>query len=195
MLRGSILANVPLRAGRWNEAAEMLEDCERKVPPGLGDKRVDRAWRNIQRELWFAQLRRAVSLWKAGNTDRAVGEAARAEHSDEEYVRSGAILLLAAADFTRAQGSNARARLSALAGHDPRFAGAVAYLQQASANSSDASTARQRLQASLGALGQSLGFVSQPLCEIVVDAARAADGAPQTAARPAVPPLTVKSAR
>src|SRR5262249_30630982 len=125
MYRDSILATVPLRAGDWKAAEKMLAASERKVPPGLHATRVDRSWRNTQRELWWVQLRRAIALWKSGDRDRAVREATNAQRSDEEYVRSAATLLLVANDLTRADRDAAAARLRALAGHDIRFAPAV----------------------------------------------------------------------
>jgi len=195
MFGESIVANVPLRARSWEEAAQLLADSERKVPAGLGDKRVDRAWRNVQRELWSVQLRRAITLWKTGKVDLAVAEAARAERSDEEYVRSGAILLLAAADLTHGQGGNARTRLSALAGHDPRFASAVAELDEFSTKGGDPGAMQPRLQTVLGGLDQSMDFVTQPLCEIVVEASHPRPTTPRNTVLDAVQALTASSGR
>ena len=162
MFRDSILANVALRQGDWAKAAEMLAESERKVPPRLTDKRVDRAWRNAQRELWSVQLRRAISLWKAGSVEPALAEAVKAQHSDEEYVRSAAVLLLAAGDVAHDRRSEARARLQALAGHDARFAAAAGELEKAPEASMG------KLQATLSGLDRSADFVARPLCEIVV---------------------------
>lgn len=166
MFRDSILANVALRQGEWTKAAEMLAESERKVPPGLSDKRVDRAWRNTQRELWSVQLRRAISLWKAGNAEQAAVEAANAHHSDEEYVRFAAGLLLAAADLAGGRRSAARARLQTLAGHDPRFVAAVSEFEQAPPGA----TSGGKLQATLSGLDRSADFVARPLCAIVAAA-------------------------
>ena len=163
MYRDSILATVPLRAGDWKAAEKMLAASERKVPPGLHATRVDRSWRNTQRELWWVQLRRAIALWKSGDSDRALREATNAERSDEEYVRSAATLLLVANDLTRTDRDAAAARLRALAGHDIRFAPAVG-----------AADLAPLLRATLSQLDRSMDFVAQPLCEIVAEAKRPA---------------------
>ncbi len=190
MFRDSILANVALRQGDWAKAAATLAESERKVPPGLTDKRVDRAWRNTQRELWSVQLRRAICLWKAGNVEAAIAEAVKAQHSDEEYVRSAAVLLLAAGDVTYDRRDEARVRLQALAGHDARFAPAAGELEKAPAAMSTG-----ELQATLRGLDHSADFVAQPLCEIVAEAVRPPVAAPVPAARSAAAPLTASSAR
>ena len=173
MFRDSILANLPFRKGDWKGAAEMLAASERKAPSGLSDRRVDRSWRNTQRELWWVQLRRAVSLWNDGNKTLAASEAAGAQHSDEEYVRSAASLLLLAADLTHGRRSEARARLHALKGHDVRFADAANALEAGRAADDDAQVLTRQLVATLGQLDQSADFVARPLCQIVTEAARA----------------------
>jgi len=167
MFRDSILANVSLREKDWGRAAELLIDSERKVPPSMTDKRVDRAWRNAQRELWWVQLRQAMSLWKSGKFDSAVAAAARAEHSDEEYVHSAAQLLLVAADLAHGERSHADLRLQALAGHDPRFASAAGEIRNVLPRGDDATAVARRLQEALASLDRSADFVTQPVCEIV----------------------------
>ena len=173
MFRDSILANLPFKSGDWKAAAEMLAASERKVPSGLSDTRVDRAWRNTQRELWWVQLRRAISLWKAGSGDLAASEAAKAQRSDEEYVRSAATLLLVATDLAHGQPSAARARLHALEGHDVRFADAVVALEAGRGAAADQHALAPQLRATLGQLDRSADFVTQPLCAIVAEAAQA----------------------
>lgn len=180
MFRDSILANVPFRNGDWKGAAEMLAASERKAPSGLSDKRVDRAWRNTQRELWSVQLRRAISLWNDGNRTLAAREAASAQHSDEEYVRSAASLLLVAADLMDGRRSEARVRLQAVKGHDVRFAEALDALEARPATDKDVQTVARRLEATLGQLDRSWDFVARALSQIVTEAARA--GVPPPAA-------------
>jgi tetratricopeptide (TPR) repeat protein len=193
MYRESILANVALRDGQWERAAEILAHSARKVPSGLRDKRVDRAWRNVQRELWSVQLRRAISSWKIGKIDLAVAEAASAEHSDEAYVRSAAIILLAAAELKRGHHDAAQARLQALAGHDPRFAAAVAALQRSATTGSDSTTAQNALEAAFARLDRSVDFVTRPLAALAAGASHAGDAATTAGAQAA--PVTASSGR
>ena len=167
MFRDSLLANAPFEKGDWEAAADLLASSARKAPTGLGDQHVARQWRNAQRELWSIQLRRAVSLWQSGQRDLVAAEAAKAQRSDEEYVRSAAVLLLVAVDLRNGRQDSARARLQALAGHDVRFTDAGDAL---AANGDTAATA-QRLQAVLGQLDHSADFVTRRLSKLVVDVA------------------------
>ena len=64
MFRDSIRADVALGQRDWPAVSELLGRAERRVPAGLTGKRVARAWRNVQRELYGVQLRRAVALWR-----------------------------------------------------------------------------------------------------------------------------------
>ncbi|TMA42648.1 MAG: hypothetical protein E6J81_17050, partial [Deltaproteobacteria bacterium] len=96
MFQDSVRANLALRDHNWQKAAQVLEAAERKVPRSLADDRkVDGAWRNIQREVRSAALRRALALWHLGKQPAAVAEARRASATDEEYVRAAASILLA----------------------------------------------------------------------------------------------------
>jgi thioredoxin-like negative regulator of GroEL len=172
MVRGSILANVAFKEGRWPEVATALADARRKAPESLGENRVQRAWRNLQRELRWIQLRRAIALWNQGKRDDAVDEAADAESADEEYVRSAAILLRVAGKLAEGRRDDAGARLRALAGHDVRFAEPVARLEAALAKSADPAEAVAGLRATLSAEDRARDFVAGPLAEILTAAAR-----------------------
>ena len=164
MFRDSIRADVALGQRDWPAVSELLGRAERRVPAGLTGKRVARAWRNAQRELYSVQLRRALALWREGQHDRAVPEARSAQASDEEYVRSAAILLLAVSDFAGGRRAEALARLDALAGHDHRFAEPVAHLRKGmTGDGGDGPVAR--LGAALAAEDRSLDFVTAPLVE------------------------------
>jgi hypothetical protein len=182
MFRDSILANAPFQKGDWSAASEQLAACARKAPTGLGNQRVARVWRNAQRELWWVQLRRAVSLWEAGDRDAAAAEAAEAQRSDEEYVRSAASLFLVAVDLTHGQGDAAQVRLRVLAGHDVRFTAAAEALAATLDAGGDVAPAARAIQAALGPLDRSADFVTQPLSTLVADAARSS-AAPGTTGR------------
>lgn len=80
---------------------------------------------NAQREPRWMQLRLGLSLWRQGKVDAAIQEAARAERSDEGYVRSAARMLLAAGDLAQGRRDTAVQRLDALSGHDLRFQAGV----------------------------------------------------------------------
>src|SRR2546422_5546876 len=56
-------AGALLRAGQPEQAKAIFEQSERNVPKGLLDgRKVDRAWRNAQRELRWVKLRQALAL-------------------------------------------------------------------------------------------------------------------------------------
>jgi len=167
MFRDSILAGLDMGAGNWAEAVVRLGSAERKVPLGLNDKRVGRSWRNVQRELRAMQLRRALSLWKTGQRQAAVTVAAQAQASDEEFIRSGATLLLAAAALAEQRRSQAVAQLDMLAGHDRRFAAGVVQFEQAIGHRGDARTASQQLTGVLANEDRAQPVVSQTLLEIL----------------------------
>jgi hypothetical protein len=133
------------------------------------------------------QLRRAVALWKSGDAARAAREAANAQHSDEEYVRSSATLLLVAGDLTAGQRDAARARLRALAGHDRRFEQSAAELEAATSPAGAGLDAAQ-LVATLAQLDRSADVVARPLCQMVADAVHA--DAPPALSREAALPMT-----
>src|SRR5262249_9770891 len=99
MFPDSVRADVPLPRGEGGKAAGLRGARGREVPPGLAIDTVDRAWRNAQRELRWVRLRRALALWRQGKRREARAEASKARASDEAYVRSGAIVLLAATDL------------------------------------------------------------------------------------------------
>jgi tetratricopeptide (TPR) repeat protein len=164
MVHDSVRANTRLAAHDWVKTSDVLAAAERKGPRSLDDARVDRAWRNLQRELRWIQLRRAVSLWKQGKRPAAIDEATRARRSDEEYVRASATLLLVADDLAADRRADATDALRALAGHDVRFAAAAERLGAA-----DPAWIAE-LRAVLVAQDGSADFVTTPLVEIVSDA-------------------------
>jgi tetratricopeptide (TPR) repeat protein len=173
MFRDSIRSNVLVLGCRWAAAAALLGAAEREAPPGLGsDRRVARAWRNAQRELRAVELRRALSLWQLGRRPAALDDAAKAEASDEEYVRSAAVLLRTAGDLNAGRRGDAVRRLRRLAGHDVRFAHGVAHLLRARAAGRSADAPWSEIEAVLGAEDRSVQLVTVPLFEILRDAER-----------------------
>src|SRR5262249_19497820 len=66
MMRDSVLANLSLLEGDWAGATKLLANGKRKGPPGLDEERVNRTWRNVQRELRSMQLRLGLGLWREG---------------------------------------------------------------------------------------------------------------------------------
>ena len=173
MFQDSVRANLALRDHNWQKAAQVLEAAERKVPRSLADDRkVDGAWRNIQREVRSAALRRALALWHLGKQPAAVAEARRASATDEEYVRAAASILLAAAELAGDRPEDALARLRILAGHNHRFREPVAALARALATERRGVTpAVAALGAALAESDRSVDFVTQPLVETFGEAA------------------------
>ena len=173
MFQDSVRANLALRDHNWQKAAQVLEAAERKVPRSLtDDRKVDGAWRNIQREVRSAALRRALALWHLGKQPAAVAEARRASATDEEYVRAAASILLAAAELAGDRPEDALARLRILAGHNHRFREPVAALARALATERRGVTpAVAALGAALAESDRSLDFVTQPLVETFGEAA------------------------
>ncbi|HUI24462.1 MAG TPA: hypothetical protein VL403_00145 [Candidatus Kryptonia bacterium] len=173
MYREAILASAALRAGDWSEASQALDNGIRKAPASLADtKHVDRAWRNAQRELRGLYLRRAISLWKEGKPDLAVVDAGKAQMSDEEYVRSGAIVLQVAADLAQHQRTAVHAALTALAGHDSRFTAAVAQFESALAADRDIGPAIAAFELALANEDRSLDRETTLIFQILTEAAR-----------------------
>src|SRR5262249_12694943 len=125
MMRGPILANLSLLEGDSGPDTKLLAKGKREGPTGLDEERVNRTWRNLQRELRSMQLRLGLGLWREGKPEAAMDEVARAAMSDEEYVRSAALMLGVAGDLAQGRHDAAERRLAALGGHDRRFQGAV----------------------------------------------------------------------
>jgi hypothetical protein len=170
MFRDSILADVGFRASEWARTNDALAAAARLAPATLDESKVNRGWRNAQRELRSLQLRRAVCLWRLGRHDAAADQALRAADSDEEYVRSAAIVLSAAADLADGRRNVALARLDALAGHDLRFRTPVARLSPSLVTGGDASDAVAPLRAALAAEDRAWDFVTTPVVEILAEA-------------------------
>src|SRR5262249_20351428 len=167
MFQESVRADFALRERDWQRAERHLEAAEQKVPRGLAeDRRVDGTWRNAQREVRWAALRRALALWQLGEPPPAVAAARSASLSDEEYVRSAASILLATAEFARNQPDSALARLRLLGGHNHRFRGPADALARAMQNHPRAVTpAVAALGAALAENDHSLDFVTRPLLD------------------------------
>ena len=172
MFRLSILANATMRDRNWQATSTQLAGAERLVPSALGQKHVDRSWRNTQRELWSVYLRHALSSWEEGKHDLGERLAAKAQASDEEPVRSAAVVLLIAADVTHARRPDAIAKLKALGGHDLRFAAVTADMAQAIATGNATGEQIAQFRTLLAAEDQSADFVTTPLFEILADAVR-----------------------
>jgi hypothetical protein len=172
MFQDSAQAHQLLVHRNWTKAAELLRASERKVPAGLDDERVDQSWRNAQRELRWVRLRRAVALWLDGNRRDAVVEAEKAQRSDEEYVRSTAVLLLASGALAAGQRDDALARLKVLAGHDYRFAEPALHLATALEAGRDPRDAVGELRAAIASEDHSAEAITGPLLDAFTDAAR-----------------------
>jgi hypothetical protein len=130
--------------------------------------------------------RRAVALWLDGNRRDAVAEAEKAQRSDEEYVRSTAVLLLTSGALAAGQRDNALARLKALAGHDYRFAEPVDHLATALEAGRDPGDAIGELRAAIASEDHSAEAITGPLLDAFTDAARSSAPAapdPMEAAR------------
>jgi hypothetical protein len=159
---------VSLQEGAWAQAATLLGEAKRKGPASLDEPRVNRGWRNMQRELRWLQLRLALALWKQGDVAAATGHARRAALSDEEYVRSSALLLAVSADFAEGRRDAAVHRLEALAGHDPRFRPGV----ERTKLDADPSEAATLLADALASENRAATFVTRPLADVLRAAAR-----------------------
>jgi len=169
MMRDSILTNVAFKDRNWPRVSSALADAKRKAPAALDEKRVERSWRNLQRELRSIQLRRAIALWNQEKREDAVDEAASALEADEEYVRSAAVVLLSAGKLADGQRGEAIAKLKALAGHDVRFTHPVATLEAAVSKGLEAGDAIASLQAALSAEDRAQDFVASQVPVSIID--------------------------
>src|SRR5262245_8294204 len=182
MMRDSILASVRLLDDDWSGAARLLAEGKRKGPPGLDEDRVNRAWRNVQRELRSMQLRLALSIWRQDRADMAVQEATRAAGSDEEHVRSSAILLVASGELAEGRREAAILRLAKLAGHDPRFQDGITTLTRDVRAGRDPTEAVQRIEQVLASEDRSAVVVTRSVAAILRDAAGGGSVRPQLSA-------------
>lgn len=167
MYRESILADMALRDGDWARVDAGLSAAERKAPASLNDTRIDRAWRNVQRELRSVQLRRAIALWKLGQHEAAAAETSRAEASDEEFVRSAALLLHVAVAVSHGRTGEATKLLDRLGGHDVRFTATTTHLRQSLGQRSDDVEAGAELVAILASQDRAASHVTEPLLDIL----------------------------
>jgi len=196
MVRDSVQADVSIQEGAWAKAATLLGEAKRKGPATLDEPRVNRSWRNVQRELRWLQLRLALALWKQGNVATATEHARRAALSDEEYVRSSALLLAASAEFAEGRRDAAVRRLEALAGHDPRFRPGV----ERTKLDPDPSEGATLLADALSSENRAATFVTQPLIDVLREAARrpgeagGSSGAPAASREAGARPASVGAA-
>lgn len=173
MYRDSILANVSVREREWAKASETLAAAESKAPQGIHARKIARQWRNVQREIRSVQLRRAICLWKEGKRDLALDELIKAEMTDEEYVRSAALVLQVANDLlVEKSQANALSNLDALAGHDVRLAEGIAQLKGAIRTGGEAAPALTTFKDALAKLDRTSDFVTTPLFEILSETLR-----------------------
>jgi hypothetical protein len=101
----------------------------------------------------FQKLRKVQSL----------AEAEQALTSDEEFVRSAAMLMLIEADLVQRDQGAALAKLRVLAGHDHRFAQPVTQMEHALKSGTGSADAISALEAVLESEDHSADFISKPL--------------------------------
>ena len=184
MSRDAIRAFPLLRTGEWLKASRAFDNSLRKAPATLSDaRRVDRAWRNAQREVRSIYLRRAISLWQQGKTEWALADIAKAQASDEEYVRSSAIVLQVAADLAEDQPAAASSRLAALAGHDVRFTPVVVLLESSLAQHRNVDGALTVLQSTLADQDRSFEPETNMIVQILASTIVTRDRLQRSAAR------------
>jgi len=179
-VRDSVAADLSVRTGDWPTVAKLLTDAKRKAPSALDEPRINRTWRNLQRELRRMQLRLALALWKEGKPDAATEEARRASTSDEEYVRAAAELLVVAGELAADRRGEAMRRLEALGGHDRRFARGAGDLRRALGAGADPAGSITGLEDALASEDRALDYVTRPVAEVLLQAA--GPGAARTAA-------------
>jgi len=178
MMRDSVLANLSLLEGDWAGATKLLANGKRKGPPGLDEERVNRTWRNVQRELRSMQLRLGLGLWREGKPEAAMDEVARAAMSDEEYVRSAALMLGVAGNLAKGRHDAAERRLAALGGHDRCFLGAVERTKGEMGAGRQPAEGLRMLEEALASEDRSADFVTRSVVEVLREAARPAKPAP-----------------
>jgi tetratricopeptide (TPR) repeat protein len=163
LYRYSVLADFPMLARDWTRAAQYLAAAEKKAAPGLDRGRVAPEWRNTRRELLSVRMRRALCLLQMGNRREGLAEAEQALTSDEEFVRSAAMLMLIEADLAQRDQAAALAKLHVLAGHDHRFAQPVTQMEHALKSGAGGGDAMSALEAVLESEDHSADFISKPL--------------------------------
>jgi tetratricopeptide (TPR) repeat protein len=163
LYRYSVLADFPMLARDWTRAAQYLAAAEKRAAPGLDHGRVAPEWRNTRRELLSVRMRRALCLFQMGNRREGLAEAELALTSDEEFVRSAAMLMLIEADLAQRDQAAALAKLQVLAGHDHRFTQPVALIEHALKSGAGRAEAMSALEAVLESEDHSADFISKPL--------------------------------
>jgi len=166
VFRSSILANLSFNRGDWEKAEQVLTTAERAAPPDLGG-RVSGQWRNVKRELLSVRLRRGVTLLQLGKQSEAIAELDQAKKSDEESVRSAALLLLVSSRLSGGRRAEAFASLDALSGHDPRFEPSVAALKAAVTTGSSTPDDLVPLERILAGQDAYAAFVAKAVCDIL----------------------------
>jgi hypothetical protein len=108
-------------------------------------------------------MRRALCLLQEGNRREGLAEAGQALTSDEEFVRSAAMLMLIEADLAQRDQAAALATLHVLAGHDHRFTQPVTQMEHALKSGAGRADAMSALEAVLESEDHSADFISKPL--------------------------------
>jgi len=163
LYRYSVLADFPMFDQDWARAEQYLAAAEKKAAPGLDRGRVAPEWRNTRRELLSVRMRRALCLLQMGNRREGLAEAEQALTSDEEFVRSAAMLMLIEADLERRDQAAALAKLHLLAGHDHRFTLPVTQMEHALKSGAGRADAMSALEAVFESEDHSADFISKPL--------------------------------
>jgi hypothetical protein len=168
------LAGALDRAGRLDEALPLYAEraaATLTTADRLRHGALLRAGRDDDARAIYDVLRHAVALWKLARMDDAAAEAARASETDEEAVRSAALVLESAADLAEGRSDLALARLEALGGHDVRFAEPIARVVSAFTGGTALRDAATDVMAALHALDRSREPMTTALVEILLDAA------------------------
>jgi hypothetical protein len=101
-----------------------------------------------------------------------VEEARRAAMSDEEYVRSAALMLVVSGDLASRRRPDAVKRLKGLAGHDRRFAAGTEQLARALAAGRDSTDGITVLRDALASQNRAADFVTPAIFDVLREAAR-----------------------
>jgi tetratricopeptide (TPR) repeat protein len=163
LYRYSVLADFPMFDQDWARAEQYLAVAEKMAAPGLDRGRIAPEWRNTRRELLSVRMRRALCLLLMGNRRAVLAEAKQALSSDEEFVRSAAMLMLIEADLARRDQAAALAKLHMLAGHDHRFTQPVTQMEHGLKSGAGLAEAISALEAVVESEDHSADFISKPL--------------------------------
>src|SRR5260370_21894962 len=163
LYRYSVLADFPMFDQDWARAEQYLAAAEKKAAPGLDRGHIARESRNTRRELLSVRMRRALCLLQMGNRPERRAEAEQALTSDEEFVRSAAMLMLIEADLEQRDQAAALAKLHLLAGHDHRFTQPVIQMEHALKSGAGRADAMSALAAVRESEDHSADVISKPL--------------------------------